>query len=49
MGLKITACMFSEGKFWTKDWKRPKNPAATFEEFGAKKQGTAHAPELNIT
>ena len=36
MGLKITACMFSWGKFWTKDTKRPKNPTATFEEPGAK-------------
>ena len=36
MGLKITACMCTWGKFWTKDTKRPKNPTATFEEPGAK-------------
>ena len=35
-GLKITACMRSWGKFWTKDnKKRPKNPTATSEEPGA--------------
>ena len=36
MGQKITACMHSWGKFWTKDKKRPKNPTANFEEPGAK-------------
>ena len=36
MGLKITACIPSWGKFWTKDTKRPENPTATFEEPGAK-------------
>ena len=48
--LKITACMRSWGKFWTKGTQRPENPTATSEEPGAKtkrweqKQGTAHAP-----
>ena len=54
-GLKLTACMHSWGKLWTKDTERPKkkkkkkNPNATFEEPGAKtgcqeqKQGTEHA------
>ena len=28
--------MHSQGKFWTKDTKRQKNPTATFEEPGAK-------------
>ena len=36
MGLKITACICSRHKFWTKDTKRPKNPTASFEEPGAK-------------
>ena len=36
MGLKITACMCSWNKFWTKDIKRRKNPTATFEEPRAK-------------
>ena len=31
------------GKFWTNDTKRPKNPAAAFEE-PRDKQGTAHSP-----
>ena len=50
MGLKITACTGSWAKLLTKYTKRPKNPAATFEEPGAKtecwekKQGTVHAP-----
>ena len=35
-GLKITVCMRSWGKFWTKDTKQPKNPTATSEEPGAK-------------
>ena len=41
LGLKITACMHSWGTFWTMDTKKPKNPAAIFEEPGAK----AEAPE----
>ena len=36
MRLKITGCMHSWGKFWTKDTKRPKNPSATFEGPRAK-------------
>ena len=51
MGIKITACTCTWGKFWTQKYtKRPNNPVATFEEPGAKtgcwewKQGTAHAP-----
>ena len=51
MGLKITVCTHSWGKFWTqKIKKRPKNPTATLEEPGAKtglweqKQGTVHDP-----
>ena len=39
MGLKITACMCTWGKFWTKDTKRPKNSTATFEDPGAKGEG----------
>ena len=39
LGLKITACMHSWGRFWTKDTKRPKNPTAIFEEPGAKAEG----------
>ena len=47
-GLKITPCIHSWGKLWTKDAKRPKNPAATSEDPGAKtgcqeqKQVTEH-------
>ena len=56
MGLKITVCMHSWGRFWTKDPKRPKSPTAAFEEPGAKlgvgnktgcqeqRQSTEHAP-----
>ena len=56
MGLKITVCMHSWDRFWTKDWKRPESPTATFEEPGAKlgvrgktgcreqRQSTEHAP-----
>ena len=50
MELKITACMRSQGKFWTKDTRRPKNPTAASEEPGVKtgcweqKHGTEHAP-----
>ena len=51
MGLKITACMGSWGKFWTQKIQRDKkNPTVIFEETGAKtgcweqKQGTEHAP-----
>ena len=34
MGWKITVCMCSWGKFWTKNMKRPKNPTAVFEDPG---------------
>ena len=35
-GLKITVCMCSWGKLWTKYKKRPKSPTAALEEPGAK-------------
>ena len=50
MGLKITACLCSWDKFWTKDTKRPKHPISTSKEPGEKpgcwkqKQGIVHAP-----
>ena len=34
-GLKITACIYSWGKLWTR-YKKTKNPTATSEELGAK-------------
>ena len=56
MGLKITACMCSWGKFWTQKIQRDqKNPTATFEKAGAKtgcleqKQGTACTWPLHTT
>ena len=36
MGPKITACMHSQGKFWTKDTKRPESPTITSLEPRAK-------------
>ena len=39
LGLKITACMHSWGRFWTVDTKRPKNPTAVLKEPGAKAEG----------
>ena len=39
LGLKITACMHSWGRFWTVDAKRPKNPTAVLKEPGAKAEG----------
>ena len=35
-GLKITACMCSEGKLWTIRYKKTKKPTATSEKPGAK-------------
>ena len=49
MGLKITVCMSSWGKFWTKDTKRPKNPQQPLlksleqEQGVGQRQGTKHA------
>ena len=40
--------MYSWGKFWAKDTKRPKTPNATFEEPGAKAgywADTLHTPQ----
>ena len=40
MGLKITACMRSWGKFWTKDTKRPKKSHCHFWRAGSKNRGS---------
>ena len=44
MGLKITACMCSWDKLWTKDTKRPKKPQLPLLKGLEQNQGTAHAP-----
>ena len=39
--IKITACMHSWSKLWTKSYKKTKNPTATSEELGAKAEYSA--------
>ena len=43
MELKITACMHSQGKFWTKRSKKAKNPIIISEELGVTKNWVSGA------